>query len=226
MENGLNTSLAAPAHHPTGELLVDYAAGAMTAQESLLLAMHLEFCAQCRQQMDTTMAIGGALLDSIEPMMLPPSAFQRTLEAIDRAETTVRSVIRSAPSFAVKWPAALRDRLAESPLVKWRKMPAGFRALRIPFQDQSSRVWIMDAPGGRGPLRHGHVSDEWTVVLEGGFTDETGTYAAGDFAYMGPGEEHTMIAEAGEGCVCVILIRENARYMTLMGKLLAPFLKL
>ena len=63
-------------------------------------------------------------------------------------------------------------------------------------------------------------------MLEGGFTDETGIYAAGDFAYMGSGDEHTMVAEPGEGCVCVLLIRENPRYMTLMGKLLAPFLQL
>ena len=84
----------------------------------------------------------------------------------------------------------------------------------------------MDAPGGRGPFSHTHVADEWTVVLEGGFSDETGTYAAGDFAFMGPGEQHTMVAEEGEGCVCVLLIREQPRYLTLLGKLLAPLLRL
>jgi putative transcriptional regulator len=226
MEKTSHESLATPAHHPSGEFLIDYVVGALSPAESLLIDLHLDFCADCRRSADVALAAGGALLDAIAPLALPPTAFQRTLQAIDALPKPAKVAVRSAPAFAGKWPAALRNRLAVSSAGRWRKLPAGFRALRIPFKDQSSRVWIMDAPGGRGPLRHSHVADEWTVVLEGGFSDETGTYAAGDFASMGSGEEHTMIAEPGEGCVCVILIRENARYLTLMGRLLAPLLKL
>jgi putative transcriptional regulator len=226
MATSFDTSRAAPTHHPSGELLLDYAAGAMSSAEALLMEMHIQACAECRKASDAAMAIGGSLLDTIEPAHLPPSLFQQTLQAIDALDMSPAMPVRQVPAFAAKWPSPLRRHLATSPLAKWRKLPAGFRALRVPFKDTSSRVWIMDAPGGRGPLRHGHVADEWTVVIEGGFTDETGTYAAGDFALMGSGAEHTMIAEPGEGCVCAILIRENARYLTLTGKLLAPFLKL
>ena len=35
-----------------------------------------------------------------------------------------------------------------------------------------------------------------------------------------------MIAEEGEGCVCLLLVREKPRYVTLMGKLLARLLAL
>jgi putative transcriptional regulator len=225
MENVSDMPVAAPTHHPPGELLLDYAAGALSPAEALVIAVHLEFCADCRQAERTALDAGGALLDAIEPMALPPSAFQRVLQAIDSAPVSIEAVIRSAPTFAVKWPAPLRERLAAEPGT-WRKLPAGFRALRVPFEDQSSRVWVVTAPGGRGPLAHSHVADEWTVVLEGGFSDETGTYAAGDFAYMGPGEQHRMIAEPGEGCVCMLLVREKPRYLTLMGKLLARLLAL
>jgi putative transcriptional regulator len=226
MENASHTPLAAPTHHPFGELLIDYVTGALSQAESMLIAVHLDFCQECRGLAATAQATGGALLDAIAPLQLPPAAFQRTLQAIDAAPNSIESVIRSAPTFALKWPAVLRDHLAARPLGGWRKLPAGFRALRVPFKDPSSRVWIMNAPGGRGPLRHGHVADEWTVVLEGGFTDETGTYAAGDFAFMGSGDEHTMVAEEGEGCICVLLVREQPRYLTLVGKLLAPLLRL
>jgi putative transcriptional regulator len=226
MENASHTSLVAPTHHPFSELLIDYTTGALSQAESMLIAMHLDFCAECRRSADIVQAVGGALLDTIAPLQLPPSTFQRTLQAIDATPKSVEALIRSAPTFALKWPAVLRNHLAVSPPGEWRKLPAGFRALRVPFKDPSSRVWVMKAPGGRGPLRHTHVADEWTVVLEGGFSDETGIYATGDFAFMGSGDEHTMIAEPGEGCVCVILVRENARYLTLMGKLLAPLLRL
>jgi len=226
MENVSDMAVAAPTHHPAGELLVDYAAGTLSQAEALLISLHLEFCAECRHAASVALDVGGALLEAIEPIVLAPSAFQRTLQAIDAAPVSIDSVIRSAPTFAVSWPAPLRNRLAAVPPAGWRKLPAGFRALRVPFKDQSSRVWVMNAPGGRGPLRHTHVADEWTVVLQGGFSDETGTYAAGDFAYMGSGDEHTMVAEPGEGCLCVVLVREPPRYLTLMGKLLAPLLRL
>ena len=226
MENVSDMSVAAPTHHLPGELLIDYAAGAVSPAEALMIEVHLEFCADCREAAGTALEAGGALLDAIEPMALPPSAFQRALRAIDGGEVSLETVIRSAPTFAVKWPAALRERLAATGHAPWRKLPAGFRALRVPFVDESSRVWVGSAPGGRGPLAHAHVTDEWTVVLEGGFTDETGTYAAGDFAYMGPGEQHRMIAEKGEGCVCLLLVREKPRYLTLMGKVLARVLAL
>jgi putative transcriptional regulator len=226
MENVFDMAINAPTHHPPGELLVDYAVGTLSSAETLLIALHLEYCADCRQAARTALGVGGALLDAIEPMALPPSSFQRMLQAIDAAPVSIDTVIRSAPTFAVQWPAPLRDRLAAAKPAAWRKLPAGFRALRVPFEDKSSRVWVMKAPAGRGPLSHTHVADEWTVVLEGGFSDETGTYAAGDFAYMGPGEQHTMVAEPGEGCVCVVLVREQPRYLTFFGKLLAPLLRL
>jgi putative transcriptional regulator len=226
MENVSDVPVAAPTHHPPGELLIDYAAGAVSPAEALMIAVHLEFCADCREAARTALDAGGALLEAIEPMALPPAAFQNVLQAIDGdAPISIDNVIRSAPTFAVKWPVALREHLAAAPGT-WRKLPAGFRALRVPFEDQSSRVWVVSAPGGRGPLAHAHVADEWTVVLEGGFTDETGTYAAGDFAYMSPGEQHRMVAEPGEGCVCLLLVREKPRYLTLMGKLLARLLAL
>ena len=220
------SDMSAPTHHPPGELLIDYAAGALSAAETLLIALHLDACAECREVAHVALSAGGALLETIEPMALPPAAFQHVLQAIDDKPVSLERVIRSAPTFAVKWPAPLRNHLAVTGHPPWRKMPAGFRALRVPFKDTSSRVWVMNAPGGRGPLAHTHVADEWTVVLQGGFSDETGTYAAGDFAYMGPGEEHTMVAEPGEGCVCVVLVREPPRYLTLLGKLLAPLLRL
>jgi anti-sigma factor ChrR (cupin superfamily) len=84
----------------------------------------------------------------------------------------------------------------------------------------------MVAPGGRGPLRHRHVTDEWTVVLEGGFSDDKVAYAAGDFAYVEADSEHKLTAEPGEGCTCLVLVRQPPVYLTLAGRLIAPFVKI
>jgi putative transcriptional regulator len=228
MDNAFDPSTPAPTHHPPEELLIDYASGAVSEAEAMMIDIHLDACPQCQGRAQAALAIGGALLDSIAPARLPRTLFDRTLQAIDALEpkSAVAPTATSLPAFADTWPAPLRNRLSSGPLGAWRRLPAGFRALRVPFKGESSRLWIMQAPGGRGPLRHSHTADEWTVVLEGGFTDETGTYAAGDFAYMAEGDAHTMVAEPGEGCVCVLLMRDQPRYLTWMGKILAPLLRL
>ena len=226
MDNALAPSAPPPTHHPPDELLIDYAAGAVSDAEALMLDIHLGACAQCRRTARAAQVIGGALLESITPARLPRTLFDRTLQAIDAMAPSENRPAALPPSFAAAWPAPLRNRLSAGPVPAWRRLPAGFRSLRIPMADEFSRLWVMQAPGGRGPLRHSHAADEWTVVLEGGFTDETGTYAVGDFGYMAKGEAHKMVAEPGEGCVCLLLMRAEPRYLTLMGKLLAPLLKL
>jgi len=110
----------------------------------------------------------------------PPTAFQRT--PAGRSTRCRGSVVEGVdplgnPPSPSNGPARrLRNHLVSSPVAKWAQAAGRLsRALRIPFRDQSSRVWVMDAPGGRGPLRHSHLADEWTVVASGrGFTDETG----------------------------------------------------
>lgn len=221
----------APAHHPAPELLIDYVSGAHSAAEMLLVELHLAFCAGCRRSVRVLFAAGGDLLDSLQPETLAPDAFNTALGMINQTKMLpVRPPWRKppqpvVPSFAASWPHPLRRQVAQHHLRRWGWLPAGFRALRIPFSDRSSRVSVLKAPPGRGPFPHSHVRDEWAVVLEGGFTDETGTYNAGDFSHRGPGESHSMVAEPGEGCVCVLLARAQPVYTTWLGRLLAPFIR-
>jgi putative transcriptional regulator len=216
----------APAHHPAPELLIDYASGANSPAEMLLVDLHLAFCAGCRRSVRVLFAAGGEMLDRLPGEPLAPDLFDKTLQLLDR--TTIDpaplpwrgSPQLAVPPFAAAWPRAIRRHVAQYNLERWRWMPAGFRSLRIPFPDRSRHVWVIKAPGGRGPFPHSHTRDEWTVVLEGGFTDETGTYNAGDFAHAAPGEAaHTVVAEPGEGCVCVLLTRAAPVYTTWAGKL-------
>ncbi len=206
---------------------MDYAAGALSDAEALMVGLHLDACPACHADANAAFAIGGALLDAIPPARLPTSLFQRMLTVINNGMDHSQSYAAfPVPAFAHRWPQRLRAHLARHPTAHWRWLPAGFRALRVPVEDEVKRLWLMRAPGGRGPLRHRHHDAEWTLVLQGGFTDETGTYAAGDFAIMDAGEQHEVTAEPGEGCVGLILLRSNPEYLTLPGKILAPLLKL
>lgn len=218
MKQPHNVALAAPAHHPAEEILLDYAAGAASASESALLDIHLKYCSDCRDCLRSYAAIGGAMIDTIEPACMPPDSLNRAFAAIDAAKA--KPAPPSAPGLAGDMVENLRNR-------NWRRLPGGYALKRLrSCEDKSGRVWLLKAPGGKGLLRHRHVGDEWTVVLQGAFSDDTGRYGVGDFVQLPDDLEHQPVAASGEDCICLIMVRNAPRYTTLVGRVAAPFLRL
>jgi putative transcriptional regulator len=76
-------------------------------------------------------------------------------------------------------------------------------------------------PGRRMP-DHGHRGSELTLILDGAYTDKTGTYRAGDVADLGDDLEHRPVADAMHGCICVVASEQPARYKTMLQKLIQP----
>jgi putative transcriptional regulator len=69
-------------------------------------------------------------------------------------------------------------------------------------------VSLLRLAPGRGLPMHRHIGSEYTVVLQGGYTDATGNYGVGDFA-VGPGpEQHEPIADAGPPCIALIVVEK------------------
>jgi putative transcriptional regulator len=211
-----------PRHHPPDELLLDLATGGASESEALILETHLRYCANCRSQSRMLDRLGGALLDALEPVTLPPNMLNRALQAIERAGD-----LQLPPQ-----PATPRDLLeANLAHVGWRRLPGGFRMRRVTHGLQSSppdggRVWLFDAPAGMKLFQHRHVGDEWTLILAGELLDGAESYRAGDFVHLPDAYCHQPVAGAGDRCVSLILVRESPRFTTPLGKLMAPFLRL
>jgi anti-sigma factor ChrR (cupin superfamily) len=45
-----------------------------------------------------------------------------------------------------------------------------------------------------------------TLVLQGGFADDNGSYHPGDFLFRGPSDEHAPRAFADEDCICLAVL--------------------
>jgi putative transcriptional regulator len=206
-----------PSYHPGEELLLDYASGGSSPAEAMMIATHLACCMACRDLVRVADDVGGALLDAIASVRLPPDMLNRTLVAIDTFRPDAHD--GRAP------PIMLDDYLARP---NWKKLPGGFRMRRISGNDGSGagRIWLFDAPPGMRLLPHRHGGDEWTVILRGGFVDQNLHYGPGDFACMADGVVHQPTVGVNERCVSLIMVRENPRYTTLFGKLTSPFVRL
>jgi len=206
---------APPGRHPPAELLLDHVGGAGSDAESLIIATHLEMCPECRAGMRDCAAIGGALLDAIEPVRLPPNLLNRTLEAIESGRGVAESERRMGRPPALATEAG-----------PWRKLPGGVNVRRLPIARAPERLMLMRIRPGGSVFRHRHIGDEWTLVLQGGFSDRSGHFATGDFVLMGPEDEHKPIADSGEDCICLVLLRDRLRYSGLLSRVAAAVLKL
>ena len=61
-------------HHPDDDLLLARASGQLPAGTRLVLASHLELCPLCRERARTLDALGGILLDELEPVPMADDA--------------------------------------------------------------------------------------------------------------------------------------------------------
>jgi putative transcriptional regulator len=205
-------------------LLLDYASGALPEGPALAVATSLALDPAARARYRTMEAAGGVLLGD-----LPPAPLSDTLLA-----ATLRRLDQSAPEVPVL-PDAETRRLLPAPL--WRYVPDGLSSLRwtrwggavqeavLPLGDSGHRAMLLRIKAGNGVLQHDHTGPEYTVVLSGGFSDETGHYGPGSLQLCDGSVTHTPVADPGQDCVCLGVLSAPIRITGLMGRLVNPFLK-
>ena len=66
----------------------------------------------------------------------------------------------------------------------------GMRASRLLTHNANHKTFLLWIDAGIALPTHGHEGNESTLVLTGNFEDESGTYARGDVAQVGPETNH------------------------------------
>ncbi len=222
--------MSLPSHHPGDTLLIDYAGGGLCEGASLAVATHMAFCPCCRRMVGEMEAVGGALLDDIEPDALSPGCLDALMARIDREEGG-RPARARAPIPAGQGPAGPRSPLPE-PLRGY--LGAGLNGQRWRLlQPGMACVDLKAAPGvttrlirmkGRVAVpRHTHGGMELTVVLEGGFSDELGAFQRGDVAVGDPSINHRPVSDP-EGCLCLTVTINGLRLTGPVGRFLNRFI--
>ncbi len=207
-----------PQNEAVDDLLTDFARGALDRGTELLV----ETCAAIKSDVAHTVAdyeaVGGALLESIEPAPMKEGALDAVMALIDEAPSTTAAEPGKPTLSAPKWeadlaklPDPLRGCAAEGlERGKWRMMGRGIRGLDLSFLDPDckGKIELYRIEPGCAVPRHGHEGTELTLVITGAFRDEGGRYGPGDIAAGGANVTHQPVAEQGE--VCLALAVTNA----------------
>lgn len=178
-------------------IYLDYAAGSLSPSARLLVDAHLALQPERRSEIDLWEAIGGALLEEgFSP--LAPGAFEALgLDSL--------SQVADSPGMATHGLPAPLAEVVGRPLetLDWSVTLPGMREYAVPGWPQARLVRLA---AGRTIPRHGHGGAELTLVLEGAFSDQRGTYRRGDVCVADETVEHSPRVSPDGDCLCFAVI--------------------
>jgi putative transcriptional regulator len=208
-------------HHPNDELLLAHASGAAGEALSLIVGTHLALCPDCRGKTARMETMGGAILSDLAPAAISDGALRAVLARLDAAPLAHRAPRGDGRAFRAPEPlrSYLKGDLGD---VRWRTVGPGI-SYRNLFRDRDASAKLIRSKPGRGVGTHTHGGEELTLVLTGGYTDETGHYRRGDLQTADGALLHRPLADPGEDCivlaVCDAPLKFRSMAVGLLGKL-------
>lgn len=92
----------------------------------------------------------------------------------------------------------------------------------VDLGNQGVANFIFMGSGGSVP-EHTHRGTEYTLVIDGEFSDGLSHYDTGDFIYMDGEKTHTPKAEGKEGCLVFSIVDQPLHFTSGLARLLNPF---
>lgn len=211
-----------PTRHPSEDLILDFARGALERGRTLVLAAHFSACPACRAAVRFAEAVGGALIDEIEPAALEPDALAQALARLD-APPPPPGAAQRPPDDWIRVPAeviaaAKRHKRWAAPGVWVAHITGGAKAW--------PRAYLLGVGAGIAVPRHTHEGKEFVCVLKGAFEDRGAIYRPGDFVESDEAVEHRPRVTRDGECVCLTAADHALAPRDLIGRLMQPLVRI
>lgn len=212
-------------HHPELDILTEHAAGSLSLAQSACVSAHLNYCDCCLQTVHRLQSVGAAMFESLDPEPVGDALLDRVLARLDEEPPLSYQPAQRSGQDAT--PALLSRLMAGdfSDLV-WKKVTDALRITPIRTGDPQFEFSLLHIKAGGEIPPHDHRGSEMTLVLQGGFSDDRGSYHPGDFIYRSANDVHAPRAFAGEDCLCLAVIDAPLRFTGWKYRWMNPFLRL
>lgn len=208
-------------HHPSEETLLRLGAGTLGAGPALVVSVHLEGCALCRERLVRFEAVGGAILDETPPALLTSDLLGRTMERIEgfRATPLKEEVLRKHPALGIELPRAMRD----CEVGPWRWLGPGFKWSKVKIAGSpGAKIMLLKGRAGLHLPAHGHTGLEFMQILSGSLSDDRGQYFPGDLDEADEEVDHQPVVGGESDCICLAALEGDTRLHGMLGRLLRP----
>jgi putative transcriptional regulator len=189
------------------QLVAAYAAGALDRPLRLLVETQAELRADCAEAIEIADIVAAQAFENETPVAMGASALDMVFARIEAGPEPLSVTHRKAAQLAgaamdeiLKLPASVRDvALQALETQSWKFAGPGIRSLDL-LTDGTSKAELLRIEPGAGAPRHSHGGGEYTLVMAGAFSDESGRYGRGDISVAGPDVTHRPVAEKGAVC--------------------------
>jgi putative transcriptional regulator len=212
-----------PRHHPSEDLLVEFATGVLSLGARLVVTVHLGACSTCRVAVAEAEAIGGALLAALPPAPLQDHALALALAQIERPPPTPPLPI--ALTFQKDWISVPREVL-EAAEKRRRWAAPGVWVAKVGHGPGDARNYLLGVAAGMYVPRHTHRGREMVCVLQGAYRDGDALHAPGDFACNDETVEHRPQVTADGDCVCLIAADSRLVPRDWIGRIFQPLVSI
>ena len=208
-------------HHLSKELLLAYSAGQLEEGFSLAIATHISMCDQCRAELESMDAMGGAVFENLEPGEIDIDSFSKTLALIDQVPEQKIVTLNNK-----ELPEPLADYVGcDLADIDWRPIGMGVKQKILVNSDKVS-ARLLYIPAGTAVPEHSHKGRELTLVLKGAFKDEIDHFGPGDIELADGHTHHTPVASVDEDCICLAVTDAPLKFNKIIHKIAQPFLKI
>jgi putative transcriptional regulator len=210
--------------HPQLETLVDFAAGTLSYHETVMISTHISYCNNCRQQVMALECLGGELMNDLPGEPVSDALLQQSLAAISD-EAHPRPDPADLPQASPGIPRPLQ-RLIRSGYdsLQWRSVLPNVQVCDLDQSPSGETISLYRIKPGASIPMHTHRGNEYTVILQGGFSDDLGQYVIGDFLHRAGQHEHQPVADAGEDCICLTVTEQPLKMTSWKWRWINPFL--
>jgi putative transcriptional regulator len=217
-------------HITVDDLLLAHAAGRLPEPVGLVVATHLALAPARQGVYREYEALGGAMLDDLEPTAMSDGAFDRLLARLDGGSGEIRVEV-GEPGVQ---PRDVADSELPAPLrayvkgglggLPWKHYGAVSEAA-LPMDESVYRARLVVLKAGKAVPKHTHDGQEVTVVLKGAFDDGIAHYERGDIAIADAHVDHQPIADPAGDCLCLTVTDAPLRLTGTFSRFLNPFLR-
>ena len=223
-------------YHPNPDLLLRYSAGSLEPAVAFSVAVHLKLCTSCQAQYAELESLGGDLIESMEDAPIQQKGFDNLMDklmeqgnqpalelAIDEAINTANEYFDEQSAIASSYLPLLNDLTrSDYSAIGWSKVGSKMARSSIDMLDGQNKIELLKfKPGAKIP-QHTHRGNEYTVILDGDYTDEIGTFKRGDFIHMTADNHHQPIA-GKQGCICLAVTDAPMKFTGALGPVLNWF---
>ncbi len=213
-------------HHPELYLLSEHAAGSLPLAQSACISAHLNYCEQCRNTVSQLQGVGGVLLEKLDPQPVGDALLNSVLARLD--EQPPLAYAQGEATVADRAVPALIKRLMKGDFsdLSWKKVTKSLNISYIKTGDMAHEFALYHIKAGGRIPDHDHRGSEMTLVLQGGFSDASGSYNPGDFIYREADDTHAPTAHQSEDCICLAVLDAPLKFTGWKHRWMNPFLGL